>query len=153
MRSTKKGRVKLPLPILIAVPLIVLLAAGGILGFGKLKSHGAKQPAKVDLVQWKFDDMLLTLADSGDLHYLKVSMAVELEILDPSAKGREEEKDNPDRCKMLDVTNSVISSKKLSQLIADTGRVHLKSELMANLNEKIKTVKVHEILFTYFNVQ
>lgn len=142
---------KLPMIVVIIVAVVVL---GGVGAFAFMKTHKGKghEKKKVDYVEWKFDEMLMTLADTEDLHYLKMNMSIEVEYADKSKEPAEGEEDK-ERSKALDVINTVCSGKTLAQLLPEEGKSTLKEEIKDKLNEKLENSKVHEVYLTYFALQ
>lgn len=152
MKTLSDRSGKLPMAAIIAGALVLVLAIGA---FAFLKMHkGSKkhEKKKVDYVEWKFDDMLVTLSDSPEMHYLKLNMTMEMEYKDKS-KAPAEGAEDAERPKALDTINSVLSSKTLAKLQPEEGKNKLKEELKKKLNAKLENSQVHEIYFTYFALQ
>lgn len=141
--------------VIVAVALVLVLGVGGFLFLSKSKG-GKKAKPKVELTEWKLEDLMVTLADADELHYLKIGLTFEIENTgDGKAKkgGEGEAAENPEQAKALDVINMVLSSKKMNELLPEEGKTKLKEELKTKLNDELEQSKIHEVYFTYFAVQ
>jgi flagellar FliL protein len=143
---------KLPMIIIIVVAAVLVLGIGAVAFMKMHKGSHSHAKKKVDYVAWKFDEMLVTLADSEDLHYLKTSMTLEMEYTDKSKIPPEGEEDK-EKPKALDVINSVCSGKTLAKLLPEAGKEKLKEEIIEKLNGKLENSQVREVYLTQFTLQ
>ena len=159
---------KLPMMVIVAVA-CALVSAGGATLFIKMSGgntggSAVKQEEKKpqgDYKQWKLDDFLVTLADQDEMHYAKMNLVIEAEGKNVPVKaaaggeggGEMAESVKFEESKALDLLNTVISAKKLKDLLEDVGRKKLKSELKFKMNKDLEDIKVREIYITYFALQ
>lgn len=142
---------KLPMIVIIIVAVVVVGGAGAF-AFVKMHKKSGKVKKHVEYVNWKFENKIMTLADSDELHYLKASLTLEMEYKDKS-KMPSEGAEDPETAKALDVINTVCSGKTLSDLLAKEGKDKLKDEIIEKLNQKLENSQVHDVYLTDFALQ
>lgn len=115
----------------------------------KKPSGKAAQAKPVELSEWKLPEFIVNLADTDEPRYLKVDLVLEVE--GKSKKG--EEGGNAEEAKARDAIISVLSRKHFSELLTESGKKSLKSELKNALNSRLKDIEVVNIYFTSFAMQ
>lgn len=145
------------LPIIIIIVVMVAGLGAGAFVFakkGKTAHAGSKPEKKVVLTSVQMDEFMVTLADPGELRYLKVNMVLEIEAPHGKSKGKHGEGDGiPEEAKAKDTIISVLTSKRVSNLISENGKTKLKEELKEALNDTLHETEVHNIYFTSFAMQ
>ena len=144
-----KGR----LPLIIIIGVAVLgLGAGGFMFFRSKTAHaaGKHEAKKVDLSPWAMGEFMVTLADTGDLRYLKCEMTLEVE---KDGKSEGKEGSNPQEAKARDIVISILSGKTVNDLLADKTKSQIKVEIKTALNKGLDGIKVHDVYFTSFAMQ
>jgi flagellar FliL protein len=164
------------LPILIALPLLLLATAGGALLAVQFlapsaANAGESKPAESKKVDHPklgptivLPERVLNLADSGTGRYLKIAAAIEFkpEKDDWHKASDEERKKKEDEFRktmasrvaiMQDVFIMHISSKRSTDLMTLEGKERLKSELIQRLKAAVKEPEVVNIYFTEFVMQ
>ncbi|MBN1103629.1 MAG: flagellar basal body-associated FliL family protein [Deltaproteobacteria bacterium] len=153
-KATKKG---FPLKLVILLVVVLGLAGGGgyawkagvlkkLLGGGK-PAHAAKEQ-KVEIGPIRpMETFIVNLADPMGKRYLKVKMELEL---DGEGVLPEIEKRLP---QMKDTILTTLSSKTFDDVNTLEGKMQLRMELMAMLNQYLKMGKIANIYFTEFIVQ
>jgi len=154
MRFITRSSGKLPVVIIIVAMLVVCLGVGA-LTFTKMgkrpKGGHAKEKQKVELTAWKLDEFVVNLADRAEVHYLKVTIV--LEIQGKSSGGEEGESENKEEAKARDTIISVLTRRRYADLLPEEGKIELKSELKAELNSTLEDTKVENIYFASFAMQ
>lgn len=147
--------------ILIGVFLLVVVAMGGgfFMMWNKMSSMNAQNTesaendteAEEDIETMgptqRLETFIVNLADKGGTRYLRVSMDLELE--------KEEtlevvEKRLP---KIRDAVLMILPTKKYEDIGTVEGKVSLREEMLAKINELMKPEKIKNIYFTEFVVQ
>lgn len=159
--GNKNGNMRLI--IIIVVGLLIAVGAGGFIFMKVLgaKHSGAAVKAEPVTHEWKLDELLVTLADTDELHYCKMNLTIVVEGPEPPAKGGEGGEGGgeggntkiSEQAKALDLLNTVVSSKSVRDMLNDRGREKLKKELKAKLNSGLKETKIQTIYITYFALQ
>jgi len=149
-----KGR--LPLLMIIIGVVVLGLGAGGFMFFRSKTAHaaGKQKVKKVDLTPWVMGEFMVTLADTGELRYLKCEMTLEVEKdgkAEPKAEGKEG--GNPQEAKARDIVISILSGKTVNDLLADKTKSQIKDEIKEALNKGLEGTKVHDVYFTSFAMQ
>lgn len=156
MEFFRNNRGKLPLVIIIAAAVLVLGGGAFVVFKGKIvhASGKAKKVEKVDLTAKPLGEFMVTLADTGELRYLKCELTLEMEA-DGKAKKAEKAggEGSPEDAKLRDVIISTLSSKTVAELLADKSKANLKEQLKAALNKNVDGMKVHDVFFTSFAMQ
>lgn len=164
------------LPIIIALPLLLLATAGGALLAVQFlapssANAGESKPAESKKVDHPklgptivLPERVLNLADSGTGRYLKIAAAIEFKpekddwhkATDEERKKKEDEfrKTMASRVAIMqDVFIMHISSKRSTDLMTLEGKERLKSELIQRLKAAVKEPEVVNIYFTEFVMQ
>ena len=153
MRFIPRSSGKLPIVIIIVAMLVVCLGVGAITfkKTGLPKGKHAAQKQKVELTPWKLEEFVVNLADRAEVHYLKVTLV--LEIQGKSSGGEGGESENKEEAKARDTIISVLTRRRYADLLPEEGKIGLKSELKAELNSTLEDTKVENIYFTSFAMQ
>ena len=143
----KKGP---PMMVIMAVFAVVVLGAA----FFMVQKASAKQKgAEVKKVEkgpvLSLDEFLVNLADSGNDHFLKVTVGLELD----KAKGKTPEALKEDTPLIRDAVLSSLSSKTRDQVASDSGREKLKAEIKKKVNAGLGEDDVQGVYFTNFVTQ
>jgi flagellar protein FliL len=151
----KSSKMKMIIIVLIAV---VALGGGGfyawksgfLFGSKEKKNAHAATPAlpKIEVGPSRsMDTFIVNLADPGGKRYLKVKM--DLELSDEKLMI-ELDKRMP---QLRDAILTTLSSKAFEDISGQDGKIQLRAEMMAMLNQYLKSGKVKNIYFTEFVVQ
>jgi flagellar FliL protein len=157
--QTAKPGGKSPKMLIIALAAVVVLGGAGfyVWNSGMLKG-GGKERKKVHAAQGapkaieigpirSMDTFIVNLADPLGKRYLKVKMDLEMS----------DEKSLPEIDKRLpqlrDTILTTLSSKNYEDISTLDGKMQLRAEIMAMLNQYLKTGKITNIYFTEFIVQ
>ena len=143
----KKGP---PMMIIMAVFAVVVLGAA----FFMVQKANAKQKgAEVKKVEkgpvLSLDEFLVNLADSGNDHFLKVTVGLELD----KAKGKTPEALKEETPLIRDAVLSSLSSKTRDQVASEGGREKLKAEIKKKVNAGLGEDDVQGVYFTNFVTQ
>lgn len=135
---------------LVIVILLGLFVGGGYAGWsfyfeGKYATSEAK--VKDESVIGEMDTFLVNLADPGGKRYLKISMKL---VLDSAQAGQEFGERGPE---LRDNVLMLLSSKKYEDIATFSGKMALKQEAIARLNQRMNQGRVKDIYFTEFLVQ
>jgi flagellar basal body-associated protein FliL len=164
------------LPVLIAIPLLLLATAGGAFLALQFLAPSAANAGEAKPADAKKDDhsklgptlilpeRVLNLADSNTGRYLKIAAAIEFkpEKDDWYKASDEERKKKEDEFRkvmasrlaiMQDAFIMHISSKRSTDLMTLEGKERLKSELLQRLKAVVKEPEVVNIYFTEFVMQ
>ena len=144
------GKKKPPMMIIIAVLAVVVLGAA----FFVVQKASAKQKgASVKKVQkgpvMTLDEFLVNLSDTGNDHFLKVTVGLELD----KSKGKTPESLKEDTPLIRDAVLSSLSSKTRDQIGPEGGREKLKADIKKRVNEALGEDDVQGIYFTNFVMQ
>ncbi|GIW08383.1 MAG: flagellar protein FliL [Dehalococcoidia bacterium] len=164
------------MPILIAIPLLLLATAGGAFIAMQFLAPGAASAGEPKPAEPKKNDhsalgptlvlpeRVLNLADTGTGRYLKIAAAIEFKpekddwykASDEERKKKEDEfrKTMASRAAVMqDVFIMHISSKRSAELMTSEGKERLKIELLQRLKAVVKEPEVVNIYFTEFVMQ
>lgn len=135
---------------LVIVILLGLFAGGGYAGWsfyfeGKYSTSEAK--VKDESVIGEMDTFLVNLADPGGKRYLKITMKL---VLDSAQAGQEFAERGPE---LRDNVLMLLSSKKYEDIATFSGKMALKQEAIARLNQRMNQGRVKDVYFTEFLVQ
>ncbi len=140
---------KPPIMIIAAVFAIVVLGAA----FFMVQKASAKSKSDVKKVEkgpvLTLDEFLVNLADSGNDHFLKVTVGLELD----KAKGKTPDALKDDTPLIRDAVISSLSSKTRDELAPEAGRDKLKAEIKKKVNEALGEDDVQGVYFTNFVTQ
>ena len=156
------------MPLLIAVMLSVVIAVsavGGCIYFllrsGKLPIQTAAIPAMQSAAPVKthtvaLEPLLVNLADSSGVAYLRVALTLEVANFvgakdEKSSEAKRIDKDA--NAAVRDTVLTVLGRQVSDALLAPDGKDHLKKELKVALVEHNSEIKVVDIFFTEFLVQ
>jgi flagellar protein FliL len=135
--------------------LLIIIIAVGLLGGGGaffLVSHAGKskkkEAPKTPPVTVKLDEFVANLADKSTAHYIKLSLALEIESAGGAEKVVEAIKEETPY--LRDRALMILSQQKYDELLSESGKAALKKELKEAFGEilKEKELKVNDILFT-----
>ena len=152
--------------IILIIFLIVLLGVtiGGIITYNKIlapslgltplfgaSEKGAEKESIKEEVgsgtMFPVPPFIVNLADTGGNRFIKVTVQLELGNKEMVA---ELERKMP---KIQDQIITVLSSKKLEEVITADGKFRLKAEMMARMNQFMRTGAISNIYYTEFVVQ
>lgn len=147
-------RPKSKLMLIIIVTAVILLGAGGFAAWsmlGKTESPGV-QKTKKELpvhVVVPLKSFIVNLLDTSGVgkRYLKVTMEIDLE----SVESRQLLNDNTPQVR--DSILLLLSSRSLKEINSVEGKVELKHQLLARMNQVLGAKVVNGIYFTEFVVQ
>jgi flagellar basal body-associated protein FliL len=134
------------------IVIIVLLVVGVGLGAGgalflKLPKGGHAAEKEPPTHMLSLEERTINLADKGESHYLKLSLALEM-----MGKGSIEEFAEEKKPLLMDRMISVVSSYRYETLLVAEGKEKLKKDMVEALNKDLEkhgwTVK--EVLFSDF---
>jgi flagellar basal body-associated protein FliL len=138
--------------IIIIVVVAVVAGIGSSFVFSRsLGKGGGGKPAqaaeKLPVQVLSLDERTVNLADTQDPHFLRITIALELE-----GKGELEKAAEEFKPKLLDCLISIASKHTFNSLISTEGKEKLKKELHEGYTEKMKDTgwNVREVLFTDF---
>jgi flagellar protein FliL len=165
---------KIPVaPLLIAVVMGVVIATLGVGGVVYYLAHTGRLPmqqgaavqratvaAPITTHALALEPLLVNLADSGGSSYLRVSMTLRVadgvEKKDAKAKdekGKEEKGSDDPIAAVRDTVLAVLGRQSADDLLAASGKEHLKAALKTALAEHNADLRVTDIFFTDFLVQ
>ena len=152
MRFITRSSGKLPVVIIIVAMLVVCLGVGAITfkKMGRPKVKHATQKQKVELTAWKLEEFVVNLADRAEVHYLKVTLVLEIQ---GKSSGGEGDTKSSEEARARDTIISVLTRRRYADLLPEEGKIELKSELKAELNSTLEDTKVENIYFTSFAMQ
>jgi flagellar FliL protein len=142
---------KSPILIIVAVIALVAIIGGLVVGktvFAKSKSGSKKQPVVPGPVM-PLDEFLVNLSDPSGDHFLKVTMALEL---DPKS-GK-----TPDALKdriapIRDAVLTALCTQSRAQVSTLTGRTQLKGDIRSDINTALGEPDVRSVYFSDFVTQ
>lgn len=157
--ARKRLKGKSPVKIISILIILAVLCAGGfyawnsglLKGFGKdkKKAHAAAGiPQKVEMGPIRsMETFIVNLADPLGKRYLKVRMDLELsdEKMVPEVEKRLPQ--------LRDAILTALSSKTYEEIGSLDGKMQLRAEIIAMLNQYLKTGKVTNVYFGEFVVQ
>lgn len=142
--------------------LVVLVVAGGIVGWLLYKKNAGDGPAAPEsTVQTQsaqqqgspyanivpLEPFVVNLSDPGGKRYLKTR--IELEFM----SGLYQEELNARMPQLRDVILLLLSSKKMSEVQGIDGKIALRNELIMRINQVLKKSKIRNLYFTEFVIQ
>jgi flagellar FliL protein len=151
----------------------VLIAAVGVGGVVYYLAHTGRLPMQQGAAVQRaavaplitthalvLEPLLVNLADSGESSYLRVSMTLRVadsvEKKDAKAKdekGKDEKGSDDAAAAVRDTVLTVLGRESADDLLAASGKEHLKAALKTALAEHNADLKVTDIFFTDFLVQ
>lgn len=161
-----KSFVKIIIIILVILILLIVLGVGGLIAWKKyiapaigMAPHEGGAVAKKDKKEegdtggttlgpmLPLEPFIVNLAEPGGKRFIKVTMEMELgsKELDAEFKNKIPQ--------FKDHIITVLSSKTMDEVITAEGKFKLKEEIMARINQNLKTGVVKNVFFTEFVVQ
>ena len=143
----KKSKLKL---IIIGV-IVLLLGAGGFLGYSKYKKANEKENEKEDQMSIiiPMKSFVVNLFDKKGIgkRYLKITTGVEV--------GKEEDKLKVENhiTQLRDTVLILLSSQTMKDINTIEGKLELKNEILLRMNQILGEKTVRRIFFTEFVVQ
>lgn len=133
---------------ILAIIVILLVAAGGTFYTMKTlaKKGGHSKPVeKLPKHIIALDERTINLADTDGSHYVRLTVALEIE-----AKGEVEKASEEQKPKLLDCLIDVVGRQTLKMLLTVKGKAQLKKQLIAGFTERLQDTKwkVDDVLFT-----
>ncbi|HTZ17537.1 MAG TPA: flagellar basal body-associated protein FliL [Dissulfurispiraceae bacterium] len=145
--GAKKSKKKLILIIIVAV-VAVALAAGG---FFLMKGHGGKEKKEDTKAEegamFSLDPFVVNLNDPGGPKFLKVS--IQLELSGPALMEKAKQK-SP---QLRDAIITLLTSKTSESLFPPEGKLQLKDEINARMNQVLGPNTVKNVYLTDFVMQ
>lgn len=156
MEVWKSRAGKLPI-IIVIIGALLLMALGGVafLKFkGGDKKHG-KSDAKVEAtVPMDMGEMVVNLADSGEPHYLKAKIVLEIAGGPaPAGGGHGGEEGDQVSPKMRDAVITTLSARTFNELLTPSGKEALKESIKTSINKTLTEGKVTDVFFSDFAMQ
>jgi flagellar FliL protein len=144
----KKSNKKMMLIIIIAI-VALALAAGGFLLVPKLIGGQDKkvETASVEGVMFALDPFVVNLSDPGGPKFLKVSIQLELTSSSVTEKAKQK---TPE---LRDAIITLLTSKSSESLFPPEGKLQLKDEITARMNQILGTNSVKNVYLTDFVMQ
>jgi flagellar FliL protein len=148
---------KSPMKLVIILLVVLLLAGGGVVGWmmmrGDKDTTGAaagSKPAAQEVdegISYPMDTFVTNLADPGGKRYIKTKITLEYtdEKLGDELKQRLPQ--------LRDVILSLLGSKTLADIQGIDGKIALRTELIRQINQILKTGKIRNLYFTEFVIQ
>ena len=144
-----KHKSNMPLMAIIGIVLILnVLIVGKIFMGGK--GGGASKTAKEKEEVGKklpLEEFLVNLADPGNEHYLKVTMALGLR------KDVDDKKLEEEIAPIKDAVLTVLGNCHRDEVSSEAGKEKLKKEIKERVNKRLHDEKVVEVYFTAFATQ
>ncbi len=148
--SPKKSNKKMMLIIIIAV-VAVALAAGGFFLVPKFMGGGSKEKKEETKAEegamFSLDPFVVNLNDAGGPKFLKVS--IQLELSSPTLMEKAKQK-SP---QMRDAIITLLTSKTSESLFPPEGKLQLKDEINARMNQIMGPNTVKNVYLTDFVMQ
>lgn len=149
--SKESGKAKSsPLKWIILVVLVLVLGAGGTVGYMMFFAKHAEEDTHAAVpqpVMQDFETFLVNLSDPGGKRYLKVTMKAKLS--NPQAATEVTARTS----ELRDMILTILSSKEFADIAGPEDKALLKQELLSQLNRALKSGQVQDIYFTDFLVQ
>ncbi|SRR3989338_2754503 len=157
-----KSFVKIIVIVFVILILLIALGVGGLIAWKKyiapaigMAPHEGGHAAKKEEVatatalgpMFPLESFIVNLSEPGGKRFIKVTMEMEL-----GSKELEEEFKNR-LPQFKDYIITVLSSKTMDEVITAEGKFKLKEEIMARINQSLKTGVVKNVFFTEFVVQ
>ncbi|MCK8602432.1 flagellar basal body-associated FliL family protein [Desulfoferrobacter suflitae] len=134
---------------IVLVLLLAMAGSGAYLGWSYFfQESGAVAEVRPEAkVEQEMDTFLVNLADPGGKRYLKISMKLVLNNAQAAAQF------NARSAELRDSVLLLLSSKKYDDIATFAGKMALKQEAIAQLNQKLGQGQVEDIYFTELLVQ
>jgi len=136
--------------ILALVFLVVLLGAGGYVGWMKFGGGGGEAPdgkAEINPVIHPLETFLVNLLDTGSKRYLKVD--IQLKVNGPEAVAQFTERE----AELRDIVLMLLSNKESEDIATLGGKQALKREITQQINRALEKGEVLDVFFTQFLIQ
>ncbi|MFO7831282.1 MAG: flagellar basal body-associated FliL family protein [Desulfuromonadaceae bacterium] len=155
-QEKKAGKGKL---ILIIVGIIVVLLSVGVAAYllgtnnsgtsdnGEAEESGQDQSSAAIGPMVDINDFIINILDKNETRYLKAAITIELDSEETAAEVDQR------MAQIRDAMLLLIGNKTFSELSDLQGKLQLRAEIIARLNEILSTGKVKGIYFTEFVVQ
>jgi flagellar FliL protein len=145
----------MPKKVVIIGAAALVLAAGGavpvMLHRSPSKAAVTVKP-KLETKPMELDEFLVNLSDTGDPHYLKCTIVLEMAKSSKPSKGGES-KDDPDTARIRDTIISTLGKRHFNELLAPQGKDQLKASIVHDVNKALGEDRVTEVYFTAFAMQ
>jgi flagellar FliL protein len=152
--AVPKGKKKMMLIIIIAVAAVVLAAVGffvvpKLMGGGSAATTGEKKSdQKVEEgIMYTLDPFVVNLNDAGGPKFLKVSLQIEL--ASPPLMDKAKAKS----AQIRDAVITLLTSKSSESLFPPEGKLQLKDEINARMNQVLGAGSVKNVYLTDFVMQ
>ena len=116
---------------------------------GNAAAHALKPADRGQIV--KLDGFTVNLADSEASHFLRTTLALEVEQIPES--GKEKPEAAFPIARIRDVILSVLTASKADPLLTSEGKTQLKKRILDSLRTEVPELQVRDIYFTEFLVQ
>ena len=149
--GAKKGKKKMILIIIVAI-VAVALAAGGFFLVPKFMGGGKEKKEKEETkaeegVMFSLEPFVVNLNDAGGPKFLKVS--IQLELSSPALMEKAKQK-TP---QLRDAIITLLTSKTSESLYMPEGKLQLKDEINARMNQALGANSVKNVYLTDFVMQ
>ena len=149
---------KVPVGLVVGVAVASLCAGGSatwlIIRKTPATTGSAAQAASLPVTRGeivKLEGFTVNLADPETSHFLRTTLALEVD------QAPESSKDKPEAtlpiARIRDVVLSVLTSSKADSLLTPEGKNQLKKSILSNLRAEVPELSVRDIYFTEFLVQ
>lgn len=143
------------------IAMVAVLLVGCVAGVAVVKkssaAKGKKEADKGPTVAVSVGELVVNLADTDAVRYLKVDIVLEMrgevEAGGEGGHGGGGEAAGGTQTKVRDALIQTLSSKKFNQLLEPKGKEELKKEIIAAVNERLEGAEVVEVLFNEFAMQ
>ncbi len=129
---------------------LLLLAAGGVLGWHFYSRRPAGKQTAHPLTIVPLDNFIVNLADTDRDAYLKIG--IDLGVGKSGTKAENGKSAIPTAA-VRDAILSVLTTYHSGDLLTPEGKTQLKRNLIAVLQKKVATLDVRRVYFTHFLVQ
>ena len=126
-----------------------LLTRKTIAAAGNSAAHVLKPADRGQIV--KLDGFTVNLADAESSHFLRTTLALEVEQTPES--GKEKPEAAFPIARIRDVILSVLTTSKADPLLTSEGKTQLKKRILESLRTEVPELPVRDIYFTEFLVQ
>lgn len=130
---------------------VLALAGSGTWYLRHGKARASESPKRTDTLPVNIihlESFIVNLADTDQVTYLRVS----IEVGTGKAPSKKESETLP-TAPIRDAILGVLATRKSQDLLTPEGKLRLKQDLLAALNEKVPGLDAREIYFTDFLVQ
>ena len=133
---------------IIIIAVLVLALLGGVAVFVmKPKGHKKEKPVKLPSTMVEMGDLVVNLADTNEVRYLKTSIVIEVQ--GTLAEAQVEDATTV----MRDSVIEILSSKKYVDLNTPKGKAALKKEILKTCSEALEEFKPESVYFKDFAMQ